>query len=276
MTLPIALQLYTVREELEKDMKGTLQKVKAMGYDGVEFAGLFGHEPAEVKAMLNEVGLTAVSAHVPLDDLLKDPAKVIADYISIGCKYVAVPYVTEERRPGADGFAQTIKDVEMLGKEAHKQGITLLYHNHDFEFKKIGDEYGLDVLYASIAPDYLQTEVDTCWVNVAGEDPAAYVRKYTGRAPVVHLKDFVMANRGKPAKLYELIGIESDANEKEDDEAFAFRPVGYGLQNIPEILKASIEAGAEWVVVEQDRPAKGDTPMHSAELSIQYLNSFAW
>ena len=81
-------------------MKGTLAKVKEMGYDGVEFAGLYGHEPSEVKQMLEELGLTPVSAHVPLNEMLADPDKVIGGYAEIGCKYIAVPYLPED--PGLE------------------------------------------------------------------------------------------------------------------------------------------------------------------------------
>jgi sugar phosphate isomerase/epimerase len=272
MAFSVALQIYSVRDYAEKNLKETLQKVKDMGYDGVEFAGLYGHEPSEVKKMVDEIGLIPISAHVALDEMLADPDKVIAGYAEIGCKYIAVPYLNEERRPGTDGFKQTIEDIEMLASVAKKYDIQMLYHNHDFEFKKVDGEYGLDILYQSIPSELLKTEIDTCWVNVAGEDPAEYIRKYSGRSPVVHLKDFVMSGKEKPKQMYELIGIESEEqDEKDAGEAFGFRPVGYGVQNFPAILTASEEAGAEWVIVEQDRPAMGKTSMECADLSRKYL-----
>ena len=93
------------------------------------------------------------------------------------------PYLTEEYRPGTPGFQKTLDGARLLGETAKKLGMTLLYHNHDFEFVKIGGKYALDVLYDTVPADLLQTELDTCWVNVGGEDPSAYVRKYAGRAP---------------------------------------------------------------------------------------------
>ncbi|NLC44341.1 MAG: sugar phosphate isomerase/epimerase [Clostridiales bacterium] len=273
MAFSVALQVYSVRDFAEKDLKGTLQKIKEMGYDGVEFAGLYGHTPAEVKSMVEEIGLIPISAHVPLDEMLSDPDKVIAGYAEIGCKFIAVPYLNEDRRPGTEGFAQTIKDIEFLGEATKKHDIQLLYHNHDFEFKKIDGEYALDVLYQTVPSDLLKTEIDTCWVNVAGEEPANYVRKYSGRAPVVHLKDFVMGGREKPEQMYELIGIESEEVDEHEEETFGFRPVGYGVQNFPAILTASEEAGAEWLVVEQDKPSMGKTAIECAELSRKYLKS---
>ncbi|NLI61312.1 MAG: sugar phosphate isomerase/epimerase, partial [Clostridiales bacterium] len=242
MKLPVALQLYSVRDFAEKDLESTLTKVKDMGYDGVEFAGLYGHEPTQVKAMLDEIGLVPISAHVPLDDMLKDPDGVIGAYVDIGCQYIAVPYITEERRPGTDGFQETIKDIEKVAIAAKKLGIQMLYHNHDFEFVEVDGMYGLDIIFDSISEDLLKTQIDTCWVNVSGEDPADYVRKYTGRAPIVHLKDFVMSGKEKPEGLYELIGMESDKKENVEEENFGFRPIGYGVQDFASILEASQEA----------------------------------
>ena len=190
MNFKVALQVYSVRDAAEQDLEGTLQKIKDMGYDGAELAGLYGHSYAEVRDMMKKVGLTPISAHVPLDEMLADPDGVLAGYAEIGCRFVAVPYLPEERRAGTDGFDRTMKEIEMLCGVAKKHGMTMLYHNHDFEFVKIGEEYCLDYMYRTIPAELLQTELDTCWVNVGGEEPAAFVRKYAGRAPVVHLKDF--------------------------------------------------------------------------------------
>ena len=186
-----------------------------------------------------------------------------------------MPYLPEDRRPGTEGFDRTIEDIKKIADVCNEQGIQLLYHNHDFEFKKLDGKYALDILYSDVTADRLQTEIDTCWVGVAGEDPASYVLKYSGRAPVVHLKDYYMQGKEKPKKLYELIGIEDDG-ESASEEAFGFRSVGYGVQNMPAILDASVKAGAEWVVVEQDRPAPGDTPINSVKLSREYLKTLGW
>ena len=268
MSFKVAVQLYSVREDAAANMRDTLEKVKAMGYDGVEFAGLYGHDPLELKARCDEIGLVPISAHVTFNDMRKNPEGVLAAYAAIGCKFVAVPYLAEQDRPGTEGFAKTIEDVEIIGKAAKKLGMQLLYHNHDFEFLKIDGKYALDILYDTVPADYLQTELDVCWVNVGGEDPSAYIRKYTGRAPVVHLKDFWGE---KSDDMYELIGIKSNAPKR--PSGFEFRPVGSGLQNFPSILEAAKDAGAEWVVVEQDKPSMDLTPMESIKKSRDYLKS---
>ena len=193
-------------------------------------------------------------------------------YKTIGAKYIAIPYMTEEFRPNAPKFDEAIEGMKLLGKAANAHGLTLLYHNHDFEFVKIGDEYGIDVMYERVPADLLKTELDTCWVNVAGENPAAFVLKYSGRAPVVHLKDFYMPAK-KPEKMYALIGIDDgEVEQKDEADSFGFRPVGYGAQDIPAIIAASEKAGAKWLVVEQDDPSMGKTPMECAQMSIEYLH----
>jgi len=150
-------------------------------------------------------------------------------------------------------------------------GLQLLYHNHDFEFVKLEDgSYGFDDIYKQVPQ--LAAEPDTCWIKVAGENPAAYVEKYTGRAPVVHLKDFI--KEGNPKNLYKLIGIETEEVE-EDTGMFEFRAVGFGQQIWLPILEASVKAGAEWVVVEQDEHY--DIPaIECARRSREYLKILGW
>ena len=267
--LPVGLQLYTVRDDMAKDFKGTLQKVKELGYDGVEFAGLFGNAPADVKAMCAEIGLNPISAHVPLQEMLDDIDKVIADYKAIGCEYIVVPYVTEERRPGGELFKQMVEEIRGIGEKCKETGLVLLYHNHDFEFAKTETgEFGLDYLYANVPADLLQTELDQCWVKYAGQDPVAYLQKYEGRSPVVHLKDYYASGEQKEDP-YALIGLNE--GEKKENTAFEFRPLGYGVQDIPAIIEASKKAGSKWLIVEQDQPSMGKTPMECAGMSMAFL-----
>ena len=272
--MPVGYQLYSARDMVAKDLKAVLVSLKEMGYDGVEFAGLYGLDPQYVKGLVDGIGLVPISAHIPLDDMLADPEKIFADYSSIGCKFAVVPYVTEERRPGAEKFEETIADMTKIGEIANKYGMTLLYHNHDFEFTKVDGEYGLDVIYNRIPANLLQTEIDTCWVNIGGENPAEYVKKYTGRAPVVHLKDFFLSGK-RPDRLYALIGLDED-EAQEEASTFEFRPVGHGNQDMPAILDAAVAAGAGWVVVEQDEPSMGLSRLECIKASRDYLKSLGW
>ncbi|MGM9642906.1 MAG: sugar phosphate isomerase/epimerase family protein [Eubacteriales bacterium] len=268
MSIPVAIQVYSVRDEAAADLRATLAQIKEMGYDGVEFAGLYGYAPEQVAAMCAELGLVPISAHVPYVDMLKNPYTLLADYAKIGCKYVAVPYLSPEHRPDSANFDYVVDMIAVLGKAAKANGIQLLYHNHDFEFMTVGGKYALDILYERVPEDLLKTELDTCWVNVGGEDPAEYIRKYAGRCPVVHLKDFYGE---KSEDMYELIGIDKKAPAR--PSGFEFRPCGSGMQNFPAIIDAAIASGAEWLVVEQDKASMGLSPMECAKKSIDYVRS---
>lgn len=268
------VQLYSVRTDLSADFEGTLKAVAEMGYDGVEFAGLCDHDPKEIAALCAKYNLEPISAHVPYAQLRDNTEETLDAYAAIGCKFVVIPYLVPEDRPGTPGFDAVIENASRIGAAAKERGMTLLYHNHDFEFQKIGDTYALEVLYNTVPADLLQTELDTCWVNVGGEEPAAYVRKYTGRAPIVHLKDFF--KKGHGGKMFKLIGIDDNDEDEGENENFGFRPLGQGMQDIPSLLEASADAGAGWVIVEQDEPKKGMTRMESIRASIDYLKTLTY
>lgn len=249
---PIALQVYSVRDAAEQDVYQTLKQIKEMGYDGVELAGTYGKTVGEIKAILDEVGLELVSAHVGLDDL--ENAATLEEYAATGMKYIAIPWmVTPQNEEELKQAICRIRNAAQLCKEKNVQ---LSYHNHDFEFQKFDGRYMLDAIYEEIPADLLQTELDLCWVNVGGENPAAYLRKYAGRAPVVHIKDFA--------------GKKGDTDPV---NAFELRPVGYGVQDVPGLLAAAEVAGAKWLVVEQDTPALNKNSMECAQMSIQYLKT---
>ena len=261
---PIALQVYSVRRDAEQDFEGTMQKVKAMGYDGVELAGTYGKTAVECKAILDEIGLELVSAHVAMD--LQEQDEVLADFAATGVKYIAIPWLVGPKTE--EELDATLVKIRTAADRAKAAGMQLLYHNHDFEFETLRGKYILDTYYDTIPADLLQTELDVCWVNVGGEEPCGYVRKYTGRAPIVHVKDFAGS---KSENMYGLIGTEG--KESGDTGTFEFRPVGYGKQNFPAILAAAEDAGAQWLVVEQDEPSLGKSALECAEMSIQYLKS---
>jgi sugar phosphate isomerase/epimerase len=265
------LQLYNVRDELAKDFDGTLKQVADVGYKYVELAlaQSYGKTAAQFKESLGKVGLTAISAHVPFRDMTKDPEKVIGFHIDIGCKFIVIPFLGNEDRSSSPTYEDVKKEIAKLGEIVNKKGAVLLYHNHEFEFVDYKGKYMLDDLYDSIPANLLQTEIDVCWAKVGGVVPAEYILRYSGRAPVVHLKDFDPSQGGKIKADYDLIG---EAKKARQAGAFPFRAVGHGVQDIPAILKASEKAGAKWVVVEQDLPSPGLTPIECAKQSLDYLN----
>lgn len=271
---PIAVQLYSVRDAQEKDFFGTLRRVREMGYDGVEFAGYYGHSAAEVRRALDELGLKAVSAHVPLDAMTEDVQGTIAFHKELGTPFIAVPYLDEKSRPGTPMWPDVVKRIRKIGEACTAAGIQLLYHNHDFEFVVIDGVYALDALYAAVPMPYLATELDTCWAKVSGVDPADYLRKYAGRSPVVHLKDFIATGSVSGKPLYALIDKtgKDKTSEVVDRSSFDFRPLGKGVQDIPAILKAAEDAGTDWVIVEQDRSVERPS-MEAISISREYLKT---
>ena len=272
-TLPVAVQVYSVREDAEKDFKGTMRQLKDMGYNAVELAGLYGKSAEYIRSVLDEVGIPAVSAHVPLRELMADTEGTLESYKKIGVSYIAIPYLQEGDRPENGNFDEIVAAIKKIAEAAKSMGMLTLYHNHDFEFFKMADgRYALDYIYDTIPAELLQTELDTCWINVAGENPVEYITKYSGRSPIVHLKDFY--KEGHAANMYELIGAETE-KEEGGQGIFEFRPLGCGMQDFPAILKASIDAGSQMVVVEQDSSV-GRSPMEAVKISREYLKTQGW
>ncbi len=251
--LPIALQMYSLREELKADFEGTLAAIREMGYDGVELAGLYDRSYTEMKEALARHGLRPVSAHVPLPTMLEDPEGVFAGYAEIGCTYAAIPWLNGEYHPGGEKFEEFVEIVIRLAGVARRYGITLLLHNHGGEFDCHEGERKLDTIYRCIPADCLQTEIDTCWADFVGVDAAAYVRQYTDRAPLVHLKNQVVED-----------GCKRDYPE--------FCPVGDGRPDMRAVVEAAIDARTEWIVVEQDTAQPGTTPLWCAARSLENLH----
>ena len=274
--LPVGIQVYGLRDLLEntpEQFPVVMKQVKELGYDGVELAGLYGLDPTFIRDTLAEIGLTPLSAHVPLADMTADIEKVIADYQLIGVDYLVVPYLPEEYRHLTPGYPVVIEEMKKIGAAVKAAGMKLLYHNHNFEFVRLENgTFGFDDIYRQVPADLLMVEPDTCWIKVAGQDPFEYIHKYGSRCEVIHLKDFV--KEGNPQNLYKLIGIETEKKE-EDTGFFEFRPVGFGQMLWEPILNASLEAGAKWVVVEQDEHYDLP-PMECARRSREYLKILGW
>jgi sugar phosphate isomerase/epimerase len=244
----IGIQLYTLREDMETDMEGTLRKVAALGYEGVEFAGYYGMQAAALRSLLDELGLQAIGSHVSLQKLRTDIQNEIAYLKTIRGKYLICPYVAEEDRKHAEDWQLIFADFERFGIEASRQGLQFLYHNHAFEFDlEMDGAYVFDALYAASSSESVQVEMDICWVQFAGQDPLAYIAKYAGRLPLLHMKDFT----------------------KDEDQKLVTLELGLGNVKLHEVIQAADKAGVEWLIVEQDTCQK--PPMVSVQNSLNWL-----
>lgn len=272
--LPVGLQLYSVRTDLEKDFYGTLKAVREMGYAGVEFYGeYYGNDIVQVKRWCTELGLIPFSNHVPYQQMIDDIDKVIKENTILGVQYIVFPYMDEASRPGVDPeqFRKTVATLGEVGAKVREAGFQLLYHNHDFEFVDMGDgKLGYDEIFASNKPENLQNEIDVTWVSYGGQDPVEYIKKYNGRMPIVHAKDYKLEGTLTQPP-YALIGISTDNSMKCETGSFEYRPLGMGQLDIPAILKTSIDCGAQWICVEQDEPCAGLNRLEGVAKSVEFL-----
>lgn len=274
--LPVGVQLYSVRTDLEKDFYGTLKAIREMGYAGVEFYGeYYGNSVVQVKTWCTELGLIPFSNHVPFQQMIDDVDKVIAENTVLGVQYIVFPYMDEASRPGVnpEQFKATVKKIGEIGAKVKAAGFQLLYHNHDFEFVQLPDgSVAYDYIFSSNDRSNLQNELDVCWADYAGFKPAEVLKKYAGSIPVVHLKDYYL--EGKLSKApYALIGISTDNSMKDDGGWFEYRPLGDGQVDIPACIKAAMDGGTQWLCVEQDEPNKGLTRLEGVAKSVCYLRS---
>jgi sugar phosphate isomerase/epimerase len=241
-TVPVALQLYTVRDESARDFAGTLRRVAQIGYTAVEFAGYGGLAADELKVLLSETGLRAASTHVGLATLDADLDHQIDYCLAIDCQYLMLPWI-EPRRRGAEAMRDLALRLNEFGRRCQQRGVDFGYHNHDFEFARSDGRYLLDQLLDATDPALVVLELDVYWAAYAGADPATYLRQRAGRVPLVHLKDMA------------------------PDRSFA--EVGDGTLDLPGIFTAAEEGGARWYIVEHDRPSMPS--LESARRSLQNL-----
>lgn len=268
--IPVGLQLYTVRQQMAKDFEGTLKQVAAIGYTIVELPGLFGRTPAQVKQALDAANLKCPSVHYPAAMLTSGVPEKIAAVKEVGASYLTCAFPTtrqlqEHRVPmretmqalehmSADDFKWLAELFNNLGEQCHQSGLEFAYHGHNLEFQPVDGKPGYDILVESTDPKRVNFEMDCYWVTRAGADPVAYIKKYPGRFPLLHIKDM------KPGQT-PTTSLMQGAN--------AFIEVGKGSI----AWKPIFEADRKWLkyyFVEQDQTSL--PPLESAKVSYEYLH----
>ena len=244
--IPVALQMYSVREEAGKDFVGALKQVAEIGYAGIETAGC-PLSAKELDTTLKDLGLKPAGSHTSIDRLENELSAEIEFALEIGSKYLVCSYMPDDRRPDAAGWRSAAAALSRAGAECLKHGLQVCYHNHSFEFQKFDGQYGLDIFYEAADPVSVKAELDTYWIQHGGEDPVAYIHKLAGRLPLLHLKDMA------------------------DDEARSFTEVGNGILDFDAIAAAAAKVGVEWFIVEQD--ICPGLPMDSVRISFKNLKA---
>ncbi|MEO8336220.1 MAG: sugar phosphate isomerase/epimerase [bacterium] len=229
----IGLQLYTVRDQLEKDFDGTLAKVAQIGYTNMEFAGYYNHTPEQVRATLDRLGMVSRSSHIGANLMRQDAAAQIRSARIIGQEYITLPSYSFARDGGIDAWKKGALEFNQWGALCKDAGIRLAYHNHAPEFAKLdGGPTGYDVLMRETDPALVDFEMDLYWTAFADQDPIALFAKYPGRFAMWHVKDLQVTGGTK-----------------------GMTPVGLGTLDFRNYFAHAREAGLKHFFVEHDTAA---------------------
>lgn len=241
----IGMELYTVRSLTAKDLADTLAQLAKIGYKEVEFAGYQGHSATEVRAMLDQNGLTAPSAHIDLEKIETEAEATFADAKTVGHVWITVPSLPRGRRQTADDWKQMATRFNAAAKKVKDAGFKFAFHNHNDVFRKAGDEVPIDILMRETDPSLVSYQMDVYWVVNGGGNPVDLLKRYPTRFTMLHLKD----SKGPPAH--------------------KMADVGGGYIDFKTILSTAKDSHVENYFVERDDPSD---PMGSAATSYSYLS----
>ena len=257
----VGVQLYTVRDLMQKDFEGTIAKVAQIGYKEVEFAGYFGRTPQQVRDVVEKNGLSAPSTHVQYDELDDKFPSVIEASKTIGLEYIICPWIPEELRKNPDIWKQAAEKFNRCGEATKKAGMQFGYHNHWFEFLPTNGVLPYDELLKMCDKDLVKMEMDLCWITTAGADPLKYFNEYPGRFPLVHVKDV--------KKLPHV----TQGGAQNFGDTVDLTEVGSGIIDWKRIFAQSEKAGIKHYIVEHDHPKQ---PLESIKTSYEYLSKLRW
>ena len=255
----VGLQLYTLRNEIqEQGLESVLRQVSEIGYTWMEGFGyenrkILGMNPADLKSMLNGMGMNMPSVHSVTEvsseggkEAIIDQMKTTAeDAIAVGAEFLVWAFLTEEDRQSLDDYKRHIETWNQFGQVCKEAGIQFAYHNHDFEFKDFNGTRPYDMIMEQTDPDLVKFELDLYWITKAGFDPVEYFSKAPGRFPLWHVKDM------------------------EPGEEKFFAEVGEGTINFKRIFDARDTAGLKYFFVEQDQSRR--SPFESIRMSYNFI-----
>lgn len=247
----IGIILNTVGAEMNDDYVATLKKLKQMGYSYIE-GGYFGESAEAYHQLMEKLGLKSIAYGSGLSQLLTDLDTHINTAKALQIPYLVCYYPWEfdwDKRfdlVTKEGALKAAEQLNVLGEKCKKAGLTLLFHNHDLEFVKFEDgETPFDIIMKNTDPSFVSIELDVYWVTKGGGDPVEQLEKYSGRIPLLHMKDM------------------------DDTEEKGFACVGEGILDFEGILKAASKHGVKHCIVEHDKPADG---IHCAQIGYVTLD----
>lgn len=239
----VGVQLYSVREALNKDFKGTLKKLSGLGFRGVEFAFNYGGiAPEELAEFLKELNLQAIGIYERLDNICNPDAEVYAQATALGCKHLTFGFGLAALE---EDFEKCLDICRKAVEVAASKGLTICYHAHAHEFKKLNGEYYLDLLLNAPGLEKMDFEADTCWIQQGGEDVIGYMQKYADRIPLLHVKD-----------------VSADGKITE---------LGNGVIDFKAVVDFARANSIPWLSYEQDITDKPG--LESAVISIEHLKN---
>jgi sugar phosphate isomerase/epimerase len=249
----IGIQLYTLRDLIAADFKGTLKKIRKAGYNSVEAAGygdrkFYGYSPKEYKEIVTDLGLQPTSSHSSVNP--ENISSAIEDHLSAGMDYIVVPWIPKEKYNTPDAYKKLADEFNIIGKACKEAGLGFGYHNHAFEFEKMGNEIPYNILIENTDPKYVFMQVDLFWMVYGGHQPEEYFTKYPGRFELWHIKDM------------------DNTPARESVE------VGDGIINYAKVFKMKDLAGMKHFFVEQE--AFKMDPIQSIRKSYKFLNSLTY
>lgn len=247
----VAAQLYTCREFLKTpaDIAATLRRVREIGYTAVQVSGMGPIAEEELNRILDGEGLVCCATHEPGATILDNTAVVIERLQKLRCSYTAYPFPSGIDFGSEEVVDDLIRRLDAAGAVMAAAGLTLCYHNHNHEFRKLGGRTILDRIYDGTNPHHLQGEPDTFWVHYGGGDNVALCEKLDGRLPLIHLKDYQTTSENR----------------------HALCEIGAGNLDFARIISAAEKSGCKWFIVEQDT-CPGD-PIDSLRQSFEYIKT---
>jgi len=237
---PIGLQLYSLRDQFPKDVPGTLDEVKKMGFRYAELAGTYGLTPDQFKAQLAARGIEPIAAHFSYDEFRDNPEAVALKAKELGLKYSGCAWIPHQGDFDEKTCREAAAVFNRAGEALAKHGLKFFYHCHGYEFQPFGQGTLFDLLMSETNPKSVFYEMDIFWVVFPNQDPVKLFAKYGKRWELVHLKDM---KKGTPT------GALTGGTDVKNDAA-----LGAGQMDLPAILRAAKKAGVKWYFIEDESP----------------------